>query len=310
MPSRTWSYVFNSLLYLGAFGIVLYYFKPDWFSPTPTGQSPILYAVGVYFLLWLLVALLYYIYGDKTEYAEVIGLWEVAPENTGQATVYEDGTMVKRQGKADLLSEYQVSENMSESFTFGFFVSIDNGTIETVKGDDLKTQRRPYQQVIMVPGAYNIMIDPIHEVLKISFVSYDAKTYDVTIPTLSVRRWHQILICVEGRTADLYQNGVLLKSVPLPNVINARPGKPTVFLNSDMYARVAFIQSWPRRISEKEVNNNYRWNVDDQGIPPLPKPNASFLFGIPMFNFCLGSFCIDSIKPQENALTYVDYLYA
>lgn len=310
MPSRTWSYVFNSLLYLGAFGIVVYYFKPEWFEPTPTGQSPIVYAVGLYFLIWLLVGLIYYIYGDRTEQAEVVGLWNIAPENTGDSMAFSDGAMKKAMGKADLINEDQTTENMSESFTFGFFVSIDNGTIETVKGDSLKSTLKPYQQLLVVPGAYSIMVDPIHETLKISFASYDAKTYDVEIPTLSVRRWHQILICIEGRTADIYQNGVLLKAVPLPNVINARPGKPMVYLNSDMYARIAFVQAWPRRISEKEVNNNYRWNVNDQGIPPLPSVSTQVLFGIPNFNFCLGSFCFDSIKPQADALSYVDYKYA
>jgi hypothetical protein len=306
MLARTWTYIFNALVYVGCIGVVVYYFKPNLFiSDDPAKPSIIVHCVVIYSLVWVLVLILWYLYSTQ-EFAQIEGLWSIAPADMG-AEKYDNGRMVPAKGKVDLLNEYQVSENMSESFTFGFFVSIDNGTIETVKGDSMSSGARPYQNLIAIPGAYNLSVDPLHEVLRINFISHDAKPYEVLIPTLSVRRWHQILITVEGRTADIYQNGVLLKAVALPNVLKARPGKPQIYMESDIYARVAFIQSWPRRIKEKEVSDNYRLNVDDQNRPPLPN---TALFGIPNFNFCLGGYCLEAGKPQATGLTHVDYQYA
>ena len=107
---------------------------------------------------------------------------------------------------------------------------------------------------------------------------------------------------------SVYQNGILLKSVALPNVISARPGKPYMFMNSDMFARVAFVQSFNRRLKEQEIIENYRIYTDPQGVPPYPKPNEANLFGLP--RFCIGVYCIGSQKPKGNALTTVNYEYS
>jgi Concanavalin A-like lectin/glucanases superfamily len=303
---RTWITIFTTLVYVGAFGIVVYYLKPDLLTSEKVGfRAPIVLAVGIYALIWVLL-LLYYNLFEKPDSAVIEGIWEIAPTSAG-AMSYSNGKMVPTQGKADLLSESDAMMFLSESFTFAFFVSVDNSTIELVSGDNLK---KPYQNLLVVPGAFNIAVDPLHESLRIQFVSFNTEPYEVVIPTLQSKRWHQIAISIEGRTADIYQNGTLLKSVALPNVIAGRPGKPFVYMNSDMYARLAYVQAWPSRLKEVEVVNNYRWNSDGQGIPPMPSPASAFVFGVPNFNFCVGSFCLESLKPKENALTYVDYTYA
>ena len=199
---------------------------------------------------------------------------------------------------------------LSESFTFSFFLSVDNASIENIKGESLKNDKQVYQQLIVVPGAFSIEVDPLHETMRILFSSYNTQDYQVFIPTLKSRRWHQILVSIEGRTADIYQNGILLKSVALPNVISARPGKPFVFMNSDMFARLAFIQSFNKRLKESEVIENYRLNTDPQGIPPLPSPSETNIFGIPNFNFCIGVYCIGAQKPKGDALKRVNYEYS
>jgi hypothetical protein len=308
MRARTWDYIFKALTYAGCFAIVIYYFKPALFaSLDPNHPSPIVPLVGIYILLWVLVYMLWYFFSGE-EAATVTGLWAVAPPNRG-AEYYKGGKMEPAKATVDLLNEAQTFNNLSESFTFSFFVSVDNGGIDTVRGESLRSGSRPYQNLIIVPGAYNVAIDPLHETMRIKFVTHDANPYEVLIPTVSIRRWHQILITIEGRTADIYQNGILLKSVALPNVISGRPGKPQIYMNSEMYARVAYVQAWPRRILEKEVNDNYRMNVSDQNVPPLPSTSTEF-FGIPKFNFCLGGLCIDSSKSKSSGLTYVEYNYA
>lgn len=306
LSSKTWRVIFTSLVYVGLFGLVVYYLKPDLLSSSEVGmKSPIVLAVSIYVLVWGISLLVFY-YLEKPDSAIVEGLWEIRPENIG-AMAYSNGKMVPTTGKADLLTESQTMLYLSDSFTFGFFVSIDNSSIELLKADKLQS---PFQNLIVVPGAYIVSVDPLREILKISFTTYKSDPYEVQIPTLQIRRWHQFAVSIEGRTADIYQNGVLLKSVALPNVIGGRPAKPLVFMNADMYARIAYIQSWPKRLKEVDVINNYRWNSDPQGVPPIPTPTSSFMFGVPNFNFCLGSFCLESGKPAQNALKYVDYVYA
>lgn len=306
LSRRTWSTIFTSLVYAGAFGIVIYYIKPDLFTSEKVGfRAPIVLAVGIYALLWLLVLFVYY-YIETPDSAAVEGLWSIAPVTKG-AEVYTDGKMVKTQGKADLLTEKEATSFLSDSFTFGFFISVDNSSIEIMHADTLKS---PYQNVLSVPGAFSIGVDPLHEKLRIHFTTYKSEPYEVILPTLQARRWHQFVISIEGRTADIYHNGTLLKSVALPNVSNGRPGKPYAYMNSDMEARLAYIQSWPRRLKEVEVVNNYRWSTDALGIPPIPNPASSFYFGVPNVNFCVGSFCLESLKPKAGALSYVDYTYA
>jgi len=306
LSPRTWKTIFTSLLYVGVFGFVLMYFKPDFMSSPSVGRmSPLILAVAIYTLLWFIALFVYY-YLETPDSATIEGIWEIAPENVG-ARVYSDNKMVPAQGKADLLSEKDSMTFLSDSFTFGFFVSVDNSSIEMVHADKLQS---PYNNLLVIPGAFNVAVDPFHEKLRIRFSSFKSSPYEVVIPTLQLRRWHQFVISVEGRTADIYQNGVLLKSVALPNVIEGRPGKPSVYLNSEMNARLAYVQSWARRLKEVEIVNNYRWNTDAQGVPPIPAITSAFMFGVPNFNFCLGSYCLESSKPSANALTYVDYTYA
>ena len=239
----------------------------------------------------------------------------------GSEVLY-NGKNTPTNGKANLLDEGETIDFMAETFTFSFFVSIDNASIELVKGQELKHDERPYQNLISIPGAFNVAIDPLHETMKLNFISYKSDPYEVLITTLKVRRWHQIVVCVEGRAVDLYQDGLLLKSLALPNVIEARPGKPMVYMNSNMYARLAYVQTWPRRLREPEVSNNYVWHIDREGRPPLPSVEmgsfASFLvFSVP--NFCQDGSCMASANnPQSNAqatgqstaLTHVEYQYA
>lgn len=304
MLIQTWNYIFKVLIYGGCLGVVLYYIKPRLFENIdPTRPAPLVYITGIYILVWVVVGILWYFFSAQ-ESATVMGLWSIKP--TG-AEYYDNGKMVAAKDRVDLLTETQVVTNLGESFTFSFFLSIDNSGIETVKGTSLRSDGRPYQNLIVIPGAYTVAVDPLHEVLKLNFVAHDSNSYEVLIPTLSIHRWHQILVTIEGRTADIYQNGLLIKSVPLPNVISGRPGKPLIYMNTDMYTRVAYIQAWPRRILEKEVADNYRLIVTDQNVPPLP---STELFGIPKFNFCLGGLCFDSSKPNITALTHVEYTYA
>ena len=311
MLESTWNTVFKALRYIGILGIFLYYFMPSIFVLQNEQGGASLFALFtiIYVFLWVIIYLLYKFFHTKIN-GITEGLWSIVPERTGLGTVLLGDKSTSVGGKSDLLSEGDTMDFLSESFSFGFFLSVDNASIENIKGESLKIDNQVYQKLLVVPGAYSIEVDPLHETMRILFTTYKTQDYQVFIPTLKSRRWHQILITIEGRTADIYQNGILLKSVALPNVISARPGKPYIFMNSDMYARVAFVQSFNRRLLESDIIENYRLNTDQQGVPPFPKEEEMNIFGIPNFNFCMGVYCIGSQKPKADALKQVNYEYS
>ena len=282
---------------------------PDIFTFQTTDGRPsfLVFFIVIYVIVWLLLILSYYFFNKKT-HATVEKLWTIQPERIGPGTVLTTKKSKDKRGKDELLDEGDTMQFLSETFTFSFFVSVDNASIENIRGDSLTKENEAFQRLLVIPGAYDVDIDPLHENMRITFKTYQTQLYQVFVPTLKARKWHQILVSIEGRTADIYQNGQLLKSVALPNVISARPGKPYLFMNSDMFSRVAFVQSFNRRLKEPEVIENYRLNVDQQGVPSYPKPNEMNIFGIP--SFCIGVYCIGSQKPKGNALTTVNYEYS
>lgn len=309
MKEETWQALFRAMYYIAVVPIILYYLMPDllYLFDEKTGKpTPICLAIMIYLCVLVILLLVHYYYYKQTN-AEVIGLWSIAPASIG-GSIQFDGKTMDQNGTIPLLKDVDAKSFLAETFTFSFFVRVDKSSIEMIPGERLKYENGLYQKIIVVPGAYSISIDPIHENMTIIFDSYKASSYRVNIPTLSVQRWHQILISVEGRIADIYQNGVLLKSVPLPNVINSQPGNPYVIMNSDMYAKIALVQAWPERLIEDEISNNYRIVTDSVGTPTLPKP--SNIFGIPNFEFCIGANCFGAATTKEKALTTVEYTYA
>lgn len=308
MGPDLWLIIFESMKYIGYMGVCLYYFIPEiYVLKTADGKpSYLVLAIILYFFILAILVLVYYLTNKKTR-GETVALWKISPMHIASGSVLKDGVLAKISGKNNIFSESDTMDFMSESFTFGFFISMDNSSIETVNGSALK-DGEPFQPFIVVPGAYDLLLDPLHETLRIDFKTYKTNDYSVKLPTIKSRRWHQILITIDGRTADIYQNGSLLKTVPLPNVISARPGTPYVLMNSDMFARLALIQVWPKRLKEDDIINNYKTNTDAQGIPRLP--TATNVFGIPNFNYCVGEFCVGGTAAPKKALSHINYEYS
>lgn len=321
MLANTWKTIFWALWWAGVWLVVLYYYYPTFFMNLDTGarfkNGPLVAMVLIYMVIWLITLIIYYFYVGVSN-AEVKGLWSLKPAYAKDSEKYEEKTMMMMpaSGLIDLLAERDARKFLAETFTFSFFITIDHTSIESVKGESLNSDFKPYQLVVSVPGVYNIYVDPFHESLYIEFKTYKSANYKVVIPSLKIQKWHQILITVEGRTADIYQNGVLIKTVTLQNVIASRPGKPKINMNPDMYATVALVQTWPKRITETEIVENYKTRTDAQGVPPYPELRTEALFGNPFLwwrftNFCVGPYCDDVLHgDKDDALTYVNYEYA
>jgi hypothetical protein len=320
MLDSTWKTIFWSLWWAGAWLVVLFYFYPKFFENTDPKATfrngPLVAAILIYLAIWLIVLIIYYNYYGVSN-AEVRGLWKLKPDHSKSSEKYDEKTMlmIPASGIVDIFNEKDAKNFLSETFSFGFFISIDYSSIESIKGENLKGDYKPYQLVITLPGVYDVYVDPFHESLSIEFKSYKSANYKIVLPTLKNQKWQQIIITIEGRTADIYQNGVLLKSVSLQNVISARPGKPKINMNPEMYATVALVQGWPKRLKESEIVKNYKSYTDPQGVPPFPVLREDALFSNPFLwyrfsNFCIGPYCKDTIHTEENSLTYVNYEYA
>lgn len=278
-------------------------------------NGPLVVVILSYIAIWLIALIIHYFYVGVSN-AEVVGLWSLKPDYANASEKYDEKTMLMMpaSGSQDLLKEKDTRKFLAETFTFSFFISIDHTSIETVKGESLKSDFKPYQLLISIPGVYNIYVDPFHESLSIEFTTFRSANYKVVIPSLKLQKWHQILITVEGRTADIYHNGVLVKTATLQNVIAARPGKPKINMNPEMFASVALVQSWALRLKESDIVENYKTRTDAQGVPPYPELRTDALFGNPFLwwrfsNFCVGPYCEDVLH-GDDALTYVNYDYA
>ena len=307
--TKTWKFIFWSLGLIGLIPVMIIYFFPTIIETEKYGNLPISIATTLYILIWIIVIVMY-IFFKKKESSLNKCLWKIAPALSGKSKMFENGLLVAKTGKVDLLKEKDSIEFLAETFSFAFFISIDDVSLNTLSLQSIQNEFKSFQNLIVVPGAYNISVDPIHELLKINFTTYNSAPHEIIIPTLKLLRWHQFVITIEGRMADIYQNGVIIKSFSLPNVINSSPGKPMLYMNSEMHASVAYIQTWAKRLKEKEIADNYRWNTDPQGVPPLPSLlSVSFLKdNIP--NFCVGGECMISTNQSTDALKYVDYTYA
>lgn len=316
MRADTWNSIFLALYWSAVALVIIYYFYPQFYESTDPKNKygPLYMTIIIYLALYIIALIIYYFYVGQSN-AEVVGLWKLKPEYTKDSEKFDlkSQQMVPANGLVELLSESESTKFLSETFTFSFFVTVDHSSIEGVQGSSLKDNYKPYQLIVSVPGVYDVYIDPFHEMLSIEFHSYKTENTTINLPTLKNAKWHQILISVEGRSADIYQNGILLQSVGLKNVGASRPGKPKVNMNPDLYAQVALVQSWPMRLKEPDIVTNYRWNTDVQGVPKLPLVLASLdkfiFFDWSNLNFCLAGLCTDSIN-ELNALAYINYEYA
>jgi hypothetical protein len=305
-----WNTIFWALAWVGVSIIVVFYMFPTLFeskTPNTLKHSPLFVIFFVYLIIWILM-LTFKRFDTEKKHAEIKGLWRLKPNYAGTSEMFDPTTslMIPATGMVDLLISKDAKKYIAETFTFACFISVNHSSIEGITGDSLKQNFKPYQLVVSIPGAYDIFIDPFHEMLLFEFKSYETASYKVQVPNFRVNRWNQLLISLEGRTADIYVNGILLKSIGLLNVIYSTPGTPKVNMNPYMYCDVALVQVWPIRLKEPDIIANYKWNADSQGVPPIPLTINNFL-QIPT---CTGTDCPDSISSSTNGITYVNYEYA
>ncbi len=168
-------------------------------------------------------------------------------------------------------------------------------------------------------GVGDVLLDPIHQMARIRIKPLKLENSAINPDTIStididnfmIARWNHLTITVEGRSVDVYLNGVLANSLLLPNLPVLNPVGVLIETSPDFSGKAGIIQAWPYRLTDKQVAENYKRNTDTRGKPHLPDmPFQTFINVIRSMGveLCKVGFC--GFRIEQNPLTYVDYEFA
>jgi hypothetical protein len=193
---------------------------------------------------------------------------------------------VKVEGPIDLFSPKDpvivdratAKTTLKNSYTIAFFLNI-------TAVPDMRVEATP---LLIWPGVWGVGYNAGQESLVWTVYPYpDAATgttpaLTIKLPNVTMQRWNQVAITFEGRTMDLYVNGRLIQSNTFTN-LPFSPGASITKVPNGAMGQIAYIQSWPRRLTMGEIADNYTSVSDSQGRPLLttsffPKIFAPNLF--------------------------------
>ena len=236
-----------------------------------------------------------------------------------------------------MLGVEETKLSAGNNVTCSFFVYMEDASASLLPGSraDMEAQQafdlpatdrpqHPVQYLLTLGNIVGIAADPVFQELRVDVNQtppVDQTSGDVPVKTKSVRtliapnllaaRWNQVTICVEGRSIDVFINGILATSMQLDNV----PAAPMsgLFLNAspDFQGQVALFQVWAERRTSQQILENYKRNTDTRGKPLLPAPAWSWdnLFSKMKEAICTGTgFC--GIRMASGPLEYVEYEFA
>lgn len=216
----------------------------------------------------------------------------------GPIDMYEPSNVV-------LVTRGNTTGSMRGSYTLSFYMRVD-------AVPDMRTQGTPF---LTWPGVWALNYTPSHEQLTWVFEqSPDAAGVGpskdiVTLPHVPLQRWNQIVIGFEGRTADLYVNGKLIKSDILNNVPPSAAASISI-VPKHMMGQVAYVQLWSRRLTTTQVAANYVSTSDSQGRPYLGPELLTSLSSIKIPNlFCPGGKCGGTAAAAQPSQTW-EFPYA
>jgi len=167
---------------------------------------------------------------------------------------------------------------LKNSYTLSFFLNITAVPDMRVAGTLLLTW--PGVWTLGYNAGYERLRWDVSQIMDISGTPADSQ--GVTLTNVPMQRWTQITMTFEGRSFDFYINGVLAESVTLRNMPYTSTSSITKVPNGIM-GQIAYIQSWPRRLTMGEVADNYTSVSDSQGRPLLTKSLFSALFSPNLF---------------------------
>lgn len=209
-----------------------------------------------------------------------------------------------------VLTGVQLNTIAKKSFTFSNYLYIDGVTEQRANPQTL------WRWGINDPvrNSFATMIAsyiPAEEKIRYDFANASTgdinKITSVDVPNINPHKWFHTAIAIEGRTIDIYVNGVHAKSVQLPNVLKQATDGIQMVGNSGILGKMALWSITESRLSEQEVLSQYKATSDNIGNPILPV-DYSFIWKFPSFNLCPGMpWCEEVVGDCK---TYVKYEYA
>ena len=200
-------------------------------------------------------------------------------------------------------------KTFSNNFTFGVYIYISDVTKPLFVGQQTASP------LITIPGAGTITVDSQKSFAQIALEPTNPPgvvnpTSLVTVPNFMAARWNQLLFTVEGRTVDVYLNGILVSSTLLDNVPLASPTVVNLNVQPGFDGQLGYTQAWPRRLTMAEVLANYKRTSDYKGKPNIPDSPFDWagLLGILKSGFCRIGICANDAS-SENPFQFINYLF-
>jgi hypothetical protein len=186
------------------------------------------------------------------------------------------------------------SSTLQSTYTLSFYLMID-------AVPDMRVAATP---LLTWPNVWNLGYNAAQEQLVWDFQQTPdratmAQPESVILTPIPMQKWTQIAITSEGRTVDMYVNGVLTTSSTLSNLTPSVNSSITI-VPGDVMGQIAYVQVWPRRLRVSEIANNYRDTSDSQGRPFVDPGFFKALTTLSVPNlFCPNGDCAGS-KPAAN----------
>ena len=215
-----------------------------------------------------------------------------------------------------ILDQTQVHSYLGNNFTLSFFTYMNEINTERIPIAGPKGDFR-FKPLIYILGVGDVIVDPIHQLARVRVkpltkdsVFKSDVVNNVDIDNFMILKWHQLTISVEGRTVDVYLNGLIAKSMLLDNLPILNPSGVLLETSPDFSGQTCLFQAWPYRLSESQISQNYTRNTDTRGRPKVPDAGFNVLKFLEVVkeSFCKVGLC--EFRPKTNDLQYIDYEYA
>jgi hypothetical protein len=223
-----------------------------------------------------------------------------------------------------VLTARQLSKSLKSNFTVSFFIYMDKLNMERIPFAGPEGEYR-FKPLVKLIGVGEFVLNPVHQrallrltplVPSVMNGNFKPPPY-AEIENVMNSRWNQITIAVEGRSIDIYLNSKHTTSLILENLTWTNPTGMLLETSPDFWGQAGMIQAWPRRLTEREIVENYKRVTDLRGKPNIPdvKPTFKSIWHELYKLMCKAGFCPNNRKGSQgglrtNGLEYVDYEYA
>jgi hypothetical protein len=130
----------------------------------------------------------------------------------------------------------------------------------------------------------------------------------IPLPNIPFQKWTFLTIAREGRRFDVYYNGKVVASKRTQNIVDTRAAYgPITAGDPNLIGKIAFVESFPEKLTQSQVEEKYKANSDTTGQPNVTAPMNIFDY-LPN---CEGGGCITGpqVRPTSPLLDW-DTQYA